>query len=69
MTDTNIAAPVELADADLDAVTGGAPGGNRQGAGQAGLVNAAVSLQEVLNNNDVASNNDVAVSVLGISGA
>lgn len=68
MSDMSLMAPVVLTDAELDAVAAGAgnSGGNRQGAAQAGLVNANVQAADVLNNNEILNNNDVAVSVLGL---
>lgn len=63
MEDVKIIAPVELTDAELDAVAGGAPGGNRQGAAQFGLVNAAVGVQDSLKN--ILNDNEVAIVVIG----
>jgi len=66
MPETYIAVPVELTDAEVDAVAGGAKGGtggNRQGAAQFGLVNAALGVQDAVKNN--LNNNDVAIVVVG----
>jgi hypothetical protein len=49
--------PVELTDAELDAVSGGLPL-------QVGLVNAVVKVTDALNNNSIANGNSVAVGVL-----
>src|SRR4051794_32118492 len=65
--------PVELSDAELDAVAAGQGGI----AGQAGLVNVGVFVQDTLNNvdvdilnhNNVAVGAGVAVAVLGAAGA
>jgi len=69
MNRTDLTAPTELLDAELDAVAAGQgqSGGNRQ----VGLINAA----DILNNNDIRvlndslNNNDVALSVgvLGVA--
>jgi len=63
MSKTQMIAPVELTDAELDAVAAGAPGGNRQGAAQFGLVNAAVGVQDSLKN--ILNDNEVAIVVIG----
>ncbi len=52
--------PVELVDAELDAVSGGVL--------NAGLVNADVILTNIANNNNVANNNHVNVAVGVLSG-
>jgi len=51
--------PIELSDAELDAVAGGV--------GNVGLVNADVILNNIANNNSIGNNNrvNVAVAVLG----
>jgi hypothetical protein len=64
----NLPVPVELTNAELDAVAAGA---NNVGAAVGGLIAAGVAVQltNVFQNADVLSNNhtDVAISVLGLS--